>query len=188
MSPRARRSQDPILRATIDRIATDGVSGVTVDTVAASAGVGKSTIYRHWGSRAQLIHAAISCQQRPTIEPDTGSLRDDLTILLRQLVDYFATDESSRVFTSFIDAAARDPELLAIHQQTMRQASGTVERILRRGIDRGELPVGLDVPLFIDMLMAPFFYRRVIAQSPVRPEDIGPVLDAVLAAFTRVPV
>jgi AcrR family transcriptional regulator len=187
MSPRARRSQDPILLATIDRIAADGVSGVTVDTVAVSAGVGKSTIYRHWGSRAQLIHAAISCQQRPAIEPDTGSLRGDLTVLLRQLVDYFGTDESGRVFASFIDAAARDPELQAIHQQTLRQARATFESVIHRGVDRGELPGGLDVPLFIDLVMSPLIYRRVVAQTPVGPADIEPVLDAVLAAFTRVP-
>ena len=52
------RSEDAILRAVLDLVAEHGVTGLTVDAVAARAGVGKQTIYRHWGSRAHLIHAA----------------------------------------------------------------------------------------------------------------------------------
>ncbi len=87
VSPRPRRAQDPILQATLDVIAEQGVVGISVDTVAARATVSKATIYRHWGSRAaRLIHAAISSLQQPTVDPDTGSLRGDLTVLLQHLV------------------------------------------------------------------------------------------------------
>ena len=81
MSPRPRRSETGILDATIDVLAEHGVSGATVDEVAERAGVSKATIYRHWGSRARLIHAAISSLDGPYVEPDTGSLRDDLAAL-----------------------------------------------------------------------------------------------------------
>ena len=80
-----------MLHATLDVIAEQGVMGISVDTVAARSGVSKATIYRHWGSRARLIHAAISSLQPSTVEPDTGILRDDLSALLRHLVDYFDT-------------------------------------------------------------------------------------------------
>lgn len=187
MSPRARQPEDPILGATIDLIAEQGVAGVAVDTVAARAGVSKATIYRHWGSRARLIHAAISSLQRPFVEPDTGSLREDLTFLLQQLVWYLDRPDTGRVLPSFMEAAARDPELDALRQQTIREARAVYERVIGRGIERGELPTDVDVRLVIDLAMSPFIYRRVVAQSSVQPADIAPVVDAVLAAFSRVP-
>jgi AcrR family transcriptional regulator len=187
MSPRARRAEDPILGVTIDLIAEHGVSGVAVDTVAATAGVSKATIYRHWGSRARLIHAAISSQQQPFVEPDTGSLRDDLSVLLQQMVWYLNRPETGRILPSFIDAAARDPELEALRQQTIREAREVYERVIRRGIERGELPEGVDVRLVTDLAMSVFIYRRVVDQSPIDPADIGPLGDTVLAATARVP-
>ena len=109
MSPRPRRSQEVVLEATLDVIAEQGVMGISVDTVAARSGVSKATIYRHWGSRARLIHAAISSLQPTTVEPNTGSLRDDLVVLLLHLVEYFDTPKVAEVFPSFLDAAVRDP-------------------------------------------------------------------------------
>ena len=69
----------------------------------------------------------------------------------------------------------------------MRRARASFEQVVRRGIERGELPADLDIGLFIDVVRAPFIYRRVVAQSPVQPADIEPVVDLVLGAFSRVP-
>ncbi len=183
MSPRPRRSQDDVLRATLDVIAEKGVMGISVDTVSARSGVSKATIYRHWGSRARLIHAAISSLQPSTVEPDTGTLREDLSALLRHLVDYFDTPTVARVFPSFLDAAVRDPELAELRQETLRMGRASFERVVRRGIERGELPPDVDVHLVVDLARAPIIYRRVVAQTPVRASDVEPVVDAVLAAF-----
>jgi len=155
--------------------------------VAARSGVSKATIYRHWGSRARLIHAAISSLEGPHAQPDTGSLREDLTVLLQHLVEYFNRRDIGRVFPSFIDAAVRDPELAELHQQTMGRARDSFEQVVRRGIERGDLPPDLDIRLFVDVIRAPFVYRRVVAQSPVQMVDIEPVVDIVLGAFSRVP-
>ena len=187
MSPRARRAEADILDATIRVIAEQGVTGATVDAVAARAGVSKATIYRHWGSRARLIHGAISSLEGPYVETEGNSVREDLTVLLWHLVEFFNRPDIGHVFASFIDAAARDPELAELHQQTMARARASFEQVVRRGIRRGELPADLDVGLFIDVVRAPFIYRRVVAQSPVRPADIEPVVDLVLGAFSRVP-
>jgi AcrR family transcriptional regulator len=183
VSPRPRRSQDVVLQATLDVIAEQGVMGTSVDTVAARSGVSKATIYRHWGSRARLIFAAISSLQPDTLEPDTGSLRDDLRALLRHLVAYFDTPTVARVFPSFLDAAVRDPELAALRQETLRLGRASFERAVQRGIDRGELPAAIDVHLVVDLARAPIIYRRVVAQVPVPVGEIDPIVDAVLAAF-----
>ena len=186
--PRPRRDQDVVLQATLDVIAEQGVMGISVDTVAARSGVSKATIYRHWGSRARLIHAAISSLQPQSIEPDTGSLRDDLLALLTSLVDYFDSPTVSRVFPSFLDAAVRDRELGELRQETLRLGRASFERVVRLGIARRELPADVDVHLVVDLARAPIIYRRVVAQTPVGTSDVEPIVDAVLAAFRAAPV
>jgi AcrR family transcriptional regulator len=183
VSPRPRRDQDVVLETTLAVIADQGVMGISVDAVAARAGVSKATIYRHWGSRARLIHAAISSLQPPLVEPDTGSLRDDLAVLLTSLADYFDSPTVARVFPSFLDAAVRDPELAELRQETLRMGRASFERVVRLGIARGELPDDVDVHLVVDLARAPIIYRRVVAQTPVHESDVEPIVDAVLAAF-----
>ncbi|MCU1483649.1 MAG: regulatory protein TetR [Actinomycetia bacterium] len=174
------RSEDTILQATFDLVAEHGVGGVTVDAVAARAGVGKQTIYRHWGSRAHLIHAAISCMAVDEEVPDTGTLRGDLTVMLQQLVDFLGQSDAGRVLPSLIDAAERDAELHELRQVHIAQRRGTFEHVLRRGIDRGELDAGTDLDLVTDLLVGPFFYKRLVSQRAVSTVDVDKVLDLVL--------
>lgn len=187
MTPRANASAEEILAITVDLIAEHGVSGITVDTVAAKAGVSKATIYRRWRSRAALIHDAIAGLHRPVGDPDSGALRDDLIVLLKDLVGFLNRPGGSHVDSSFIDASTRDPELAALRRETAREARSAYERSIKRAIERGEVPADMDVRLFIDMLIAPFLYRRLVDHSRARAADIEPVVDAVLAAFSRVP-
>ena len=175
-----------MLETTLDVIAEQGVMGISVDTVAARSGVSKATIYRHWGSRARLIHAAISSLQPTTVEPNTGSLRDDLVVLLLHLVEYFDTPKVAEVFPSFLDAAVRDPELAELRQETLRLGRASFERVVELGVERGELPADVDVHLVADFARAPIIYRSVVAQTPVRTSDVEPIVDAVLAAFRSV--
>jgi len=172
-----------VLEATLAVIAEQGVMGISVDTVATRSSVSKATIYRHWGSRARLIHAAISSLQPTTVEPDTGSLHDDLVELLNHLLGYFDAPKVAAMFPSFLDAAVRDPELAELRQETLRMGRASFERVVRLGIARGELPADVDVHLVVDLVRAPVIYRRVVAQVPVRASEVIAIVDAVLAAF-----
>jgi AcrR family transcriptional regulator len=176
------RSEDAILQAALDLVADHGVSGLTVDAVAAKAGVGKQTIYRHWGSRARLIHAAISCMHDADDPPDTGTLRGDLTFLLERLVGFLNRDDTRRVLPSLIDAAERDPELAELRQVQIDQKRAVFEHVLRRAVERGELPPDADLDVMIDLLAGSFFYRRIVGRRPVAVADIEPLLALVLRA------
>lgn len=181
MSPRPRTPEDVILRSTVELLAERGVANLTVDDVAARAGVGKATIYRHWSSRDGLVRAAIEWLQEPLVEPDTGDLRADLRSLLSQLVDELSGPDSGRVLPSFIDAAGRDPVLASILETATRETRAAYARVIRRGIDRGELPEGTPVDLLTDLLMAPFVYRQLVLGARSRPGSIDACLDLVLA-------
>jgi AcrR family transcriptional regulator len=154
---------------------------------ATRAGVGKATIYRHWGSRAALVHAALFANTHDWSEPDTGSVRADLVALLHQLVAYLADQGTGRVFTSFLDAAAREPDLRALLDQTEREGRVPFARAIRRGITRGELARDIDIDLTIDLLVAPFVYRSVVLQSRIDARDVEPLVDTVLRGAPRSP-
>lgn len=182
MSASRARSEEVILRATLDLVAEHGVGGLRVDAVAARAGVGKQTIYRHWGSRARLVHDAIACMHAKSEPPDTGSVREDLRLVLIDLVGFLSKEDTGRVLPSLIDAAERDPELAELHEEHVRERRAMFAGILQRAIDRGELPADVDVALLNDLLVGPFFYRRVLGRRAVETSQVEPVLDLVLRA------
>lgn len=183
---RGARSEEAILRATLDLVAEHGVAGLTVDAVAACAGVGKQTIYRHWGSRERLVHSAIACMHDPGDLPDTGSVREDLRLVLEEVASFLSRSDTGRVLPSLIEAAERDPELAELREQHMQERRAQFELVLRRGVDRGEIPAGTDLSLMTDLLVGPFFYRRVVGRRAVRASDAAPVLDLVLHAVGAV--
>ena len=170
-----------IIAATLEIFADEGYHALSMESVAARAGVGKATIYRHWSSRDGLVRAAIEWLQEPLVEPDTGDLRADLRSLLSQLVDELSGPDSGRVLPSFIDAAGRDPVLASILETATRETRAAYARVIRRGIDRGELPEGTPVDLLTDLLMAPFVYRQLVLGARSRPGSIDACLDLVLA-------
>jgi AcrR family transcriptional regulator len=174
------RSEDAILAAALDLMAEHGVSGLTVDAVAGRAGVGKQTIYRHWGSRARLVHDAIACTADSVDVPDTGSLRSDLEALLRHTVRFLDHPATGRVFPSLLEAAERDPELAQLRKESSAQKRAAVEHVLRRAMDRGELPADVHLDSAIDLVVGPIFYRRLVARDTVRPKDLQRHLDLVL--------
>jgi len=114
-SPRVERSKAAILDATLALLAEAGVGGMTVDAVAARAGVGKATVYRHWGSRAELIVEAISSLVTDDEAVDRGSLREDLLAAYDRIVQVCSTGVISQVLPTLAEAAARDPELESVH-------------------------------------------------------------------------
>lgn len=174
------RSEDAIIGAVLELVAEHGVGGFTVDAVAARAGVGKQTIYRHWGSRARLVHAAIACMPDQAETPDTGSLRKDVTRLLEQLTIFLSRSDTGRVLPSLIDAAERDPELAELREAHIQERRAVFAMVLGRGVERGELPADADVGLLTDMLVGPFFYRRIIGRRAVATTDVAPIVDLVL--------
>jgi AcrR family transcriptional regulator len=183
MAPRPNASADEILDITFHLIAEHDVSGVTVDMVAAKAGVSKATIYRRWESRSALLVDAMTRLRRPGVAADTGSLRGDLVTLLKVLVDYLNRPDTARVLASFLNAAVRDPELSKLQGAISQDARVDYEAALRRAIDRGELSAGVDIQFLIDLLIGPFLYKGVVEHVRVPPSDIERVVDAVLAAF-----
>jgi AcrR family transcriptional regulator len=182
VAARPARSEEAILRAALELVAEHGVGGLTVDAVAARAGVGKQTIYRHWGSRARLVHAAIACVVGPPSDIDSGSVRADVLHVLGQLHDHLRDEATSRVLSSLIDAAARDPELAALRERHICEKRAGFAEVLQRGVDRGELRDDVDLAVLSDLLVGPIFCRELVVRLPLQRREIEQQVDLVLRA------
>lgn len=181
--PRSQEAHRAALDAALDVLLESGVEGVTLEEVAARSGVARSTLYRHFGTREDLVvDAARSCvAELPT--PDTGDLEDDL----RQLFERFrAADEAGHttsLLPMLVDAARRDPamaEVLHAFRESRRRPLRTVLRLAQL---RGEIGEDLDLDAALSIVFGPFTYRRVVDGEEVTPEFVEMVLHASVAAL-----
>ena len=157
--PRAKagRPRDPtrdaaILQATLEAFVDAGYDGVSVEGVAARAGVGKATIYRRFPTKAEMVVEAVrlgACIDDHL--PDTGDLRADMTSMLRGLVDRFRGPDG-RILVTFAVERVRNPELAAAFERSVIGGKRAhLRKLLLAAIDRGELPADADIELMAEM-------------------------------------
>jgi AcrR family transcriptional regulator len=183
-SPRVERSKAAILEATLDLLAEEGVAGLTVDAVAARAGVGKATVYRHWSSRAELIVDAISSLVTDDEVLDRGSLRDDLQAAYGRIGNVCSTGVMSRVLPSLAEAAGRDPELASVHKDFVARRRRHLVAAIERAAVRGELRPGLDPSIVADLVAGPMFYKKLVHHELPDPAYATALLDLVMMAIS----
>jgi AcrR family transcriptional regulator len=181
--PRDARADAAILDAAVGVLAEQGVTGFTVDAVAARAGVGKATVYRRWPSRASLLLDTAHQMGLVPTAVDTGSLRDDLLRILTELASKLRDTEAGRILPSVVAEAAVRPDMRDVLAGFIHDRRQAPRDIIRRGVDRGELPAGTDVELLLDALGGPVFFRELIARRPMDEGEIRTLVDRVLPGF-----
>lgn len=177
---RSSRAHADILAATIDLLADLGFAGLTIEGIAARAGVGKSTIYRHWSSKAHLVIEAFGSLARAEPPVRTGDLRTDLVARLRAVIAAVNSPPLGPIIPSLIDAAERDPELAELHRRFTAQRRRFVLDVLESAIDQGVVAPGADVELVADLLAGPVFYRRLISRAALDSGYAERLVDALL--------
>ncbi len=186
VDPRVARSRAKIFEAVIEELATVGYAALTIEGIAARAGVGKTTIYRHWDSKARLVHEAVSDHKPPFDAADTGELRGDLVAILGSLVTRLSSGGPGTILLALITAAELDPELEALHKVYVRQRRRPLMDALTRAVERGELPADTDLPVASDMLAGPLFFRRYISRDPVTVELVEQLVDTLLPQLASI--
>ena len=152
-APRPGRPRDPavdkaILAATLEAFAEDGYAGVSIEGVAARAGVGKAAIYRRFPSKAELVVEAMRIGACINDElPDTGDLRADLVAMMRVMVERLRGPDG-HVLLTFAAERVRNPELGAEFQRSVIGAKRAhIRSLIAAAIERGELPANTDVDI-----------------------------------------
>jgi AcrR family transcriptional regulator len=187
--PRDARHDQAILEATLEILQEQGYRGVTIEGVAARAGVGRPTIYRRWPSKPAIVVAALVQSARLAVPvPDTGSLRRDLIAVQRHQVELMNSPDARRITAGLIADLADDPELADTYvSQYLAPRRATVWEVLSRGVDRGELDADVDFAFVYDLLVGPLFMRAVVWGQPLAPDAAETTADVVLAAFGTSP-
>jgi AcrR family transcriptional regulator len=183
--PRDARADRAILEATLDLVGEIGLAGLTVDAVAARAGVSKATIYRRWASKEALVlNAWQECVAR-TPAPDTGSLRGDLEALIGSLHDGIGSGTMLRVFPQMVAAARTNEELSEEYRRFVAERRRPMREVLRRARSRGEIAEDVDLDVVHDLLVGPLVYRVLISGARIDRRTIETVVDMVLRAAAR---
>jgi AcrR family transcriptional regulator len=187
--PRSARADRAILDATIELLSDRGYGGLTVEAVASRAGVGKSTIYRRWPSKATLAAAAVNALARERVPaPDTGDLREDLVGLLGDPIGRHG-DVLGRIFPDLIAEMHRNPELSGTMLEALGARRSIIRNVLRRAQERDELPGDADLGRIIDLLSGALYYRLLVSREAVEPDlpawIVGAILDGVRAKSGR---
>jgi AcrR family transcriptional regulator len=175
-------TQARVLEAAERILRTDGYAGLTMERVTAESGVAKTTLYRSWPTKAALCMSLyLDVAERELRDPDTGNIADDLKAIMRTVVHLLSKTVAGPALIGMIAEAQLDPrqsrEFLASFAQRRQEIT---QRIIRRGIDRGEIKGNTDVDLLIDALGGALTFRLLQFHAPLTPNFADAVVDLVL--------
>jgi AcrR family transcriptional regulator len=144
-----------------------GYQGMSIEGVAARAGVGKTTIYRRWPSKEDLVVDAIEELIFDVQPRDTGSIRDDLVDLLVQLQTVLTSSRAGEVFPRMLpEVAAASPLGRAWLEKVIGPRFAMLGSMLSRAVDRGELPGSIDLEVARAMLVGPLIFWKLLRRLP----------------------
>ncbi|HEX2701256.1 MAG TPA: TetR/AcrR family transcriptional regulator [Acidimicrobiales bacterium] len=178
--PRIERSRRLVLAAALELLGEVGYGGLTIEGVAARAGVGKSTIYRHWDGRLELVEDAVRLLKPDAAPPAGGPVRERVVALLQQVAVSLADSMWSRCLPAIIDAAERDPGVLDIHRRLTCERREVMVGLLAEGVATGEIAAGTDLSLLAEALVGPIIVRRLLFHEPFAPDEVPRLVDQLL--------
>jgi AcrR family transcriptional regulator len=183
--PRIERSRRVILEAVLDEIGDVGYGALTIEAVAARAGVGKSTIYRHWGGKLALVEDAFRTLKAQVVVPESGCLRDRVIGMLEQVACLVQASTYSACMPALIEAAERDPQVRAFHCRFSAERRAVMVGLLRDAVEDGELDASADPEILADALVGAIFLRRLMLHQPFDPALVPALVEQVLGVPTQ---
>jgi AcrR family transcriptional regulator len=180
------RVTDAITEATFTELAESGYARMSMEAIARRAGVGKAALYRRWSSKEEMLTELIRDAVKDALPPipATGALHSDLREILGAVRGQLADPLVSRIGPGLLAEGGRSgalADLLRTAVAAPRRAAARM--VLQAAIDRGELPVALDLELGLDLLIAPLGFRMLIMHGPSDDEYLQTLTSAVEAAL-----
>jgi AcrR family transcriptional regulator len=179
---RSARVVSEVLRATAEELGRVGYAALRVEDVAQHAHVNKTTIYRRWPTKADLVSATLR-QEAEGCEapPDTGSVREDLLTMLRQFAKHGRTP-----MVRVLMAEMNHPEVQAIARGLKHNFEEEWVRVIARAMARGELPSSTSPLLVMEVITATIVGRVMKGEEPPDEAFCESVVDLVLAGAVGV--
>lgn len=191
--PRMLRSREAMLSAASDLLTEGGLEAITHKAVAARAGVGRATVYRHWPDLLDLRLATLAAGALPLSPPPPeigvehgGDPRAELAHHLRVLANRLDVPASA-VLAAIIGGADRDDGIRRLRQGLMTQLLGELRPAVAAAIKRGQLRPDVTAETFAMSTVGPLLYQRFLTDSPLDDKTVDTVLDAALRAWAPTP-
>ena len=184
MDARVARTLDSVLRAATELLVEGGPTAVTIDAIVTRSGVAKSTIYRHWDSRDEVLLSVME-HCAPHIEVPEASLGFDEA--LRWLAGEFrrtlSDPEWTRVLPALLDLRSHADGVAALERRLEAHQDHAIEAVLRRGIDEGHLAADLDLDEATALLVGPFLFANLMGKPAVSEAFSNQVVDAFVRTY-----
>jgi AcrR family transcriptional regulator len=156
------RTHQAILDAAVELLAEIGYQELSIERVAARAGVGKATIYRWWNSKSALVIEAMQHGMPLAPPPQTGDLHTDLRATVTAAAHTFTETPAGATVPALAADIPRDPATAERLRQFLRPRRDAAREVLHRAAASGQLPADVDIETVIDLFVGAIFYRRLV--------------------------
>jgi AcrR family transcriptional regulator len=172
-----------VRQAALDELGEVGYGAFTIESVAARAGVARSTIYRHWSDKLDLIADAFETFHEQMVpSTDNDSPRQRVERLLQHVAEVVVDSTFSVCIPALIEGAERDPRLREFHHRYAAERRQSLVAAISQGVADGSFPASTDSELAAAALLGVIFYRRLMTDRPFDPRCAGALVATVLGA------
>lgn len=182
--PRVSRSRAAIIRAATDLLVDGGPNAVTIDAIVARSGVAKSTIYRHWESRDEVLLAVMeSCA--PVLDPPDPALSvaDSLRRLGHTIAAYFNDPEWARVLPALLLLKSHAHGVAALEERLERDQQQVITQLIERGVQEGMLRPDAADHEAMTQLVGPIMFAHLTGTVAVDEAFVDRTVDRFLATY-----
>jgi len=164
--PRSQAAHDAVLKAALRMVTKRGFRSVSVNEIAAEAGVGKMTLYRHWPNKAALVmDSLLVLIGSETDFPEAGSAIESLRRQLELQVAFFRSSRGNLI-RSLVAEAQSDSELaIAFRERWLNPRREGVRQIMQAAIAEGSLRSDIDIDAATDLLYGSLYYRLLLGSG-----------------------
>lgn len=178
--PRRAKSRARVLAAAVELLREDGLSGLTIEAVAARSGVAKTTIYRQFADRDELHLSAVHSVGCQVPVAYTADLIADITSFCTGLNMVLRDSDFGALLSTALDGAERSESFAGMMHDIGAQRRQLLNDRLRSAVGDGTLPRDTDLEVTTSQLVGPLFYRRFISRQATGPAFVGRLVSSVL--------
>ena len=178
---RSARVRQAVLDAAFAELGEKGYGGLSIEAVALRSGVAKTTVYRRWPSRDELVADALdSRSDRNEPVPDTGSLRGDLKAFCEGVRAKLISNHGKAMLKSLVAAVDQSPEIVETVERFWRERRDVGASLVERWIRGGVLRPDVDADLLVEVVLAPIYLRVLLPGGPLTDEVLERFIDLAL--------
>lgn len=160
--PRDERAETAILDAALELFIEKGIEGLTIEAIAGEACVGKTTIYRRWESKEELVAAALDRKYAIPEIPDLGDVVEELQTVLSTVRSFMSSSLAGKILPRMMGEVAGGSTLGKLYmEQVIAPRRKLLVGLIQRGIDRGQLTADTDPELLVDGIMGATIFLRL---------------------------